>query len=803
MKQTKFFALLYLLMSCLNLAVAQSNSDQTESPYFYIPCEDCPKTSFPLLHTEANANIAGVIADVTVTQVYKNDSDQAIEAIYVFPASTRAAVYHMEFRIGERRIVAKIEEKVKARQDYEQAKQEGKRATLLEQHRPNVFQMNVANIMPGDQVEVCLKYTETLIPEEGTYEFVYPTVVGPRYAGESANDLLASNEQWTSNPYLTSGSKTPYTFDLNLDLKAGLPIQQMQSKTHQVNIKYTGAATAQLSLDPAEKEGGNRDFILQYRLKGKSIENGLLVYEGEKENYFMMMVQPPERIQKKEIAPREYIFIVDISGSMHGFPLETSKALLKDLIGQLRPSDRFNVLLFAGTAAFLSESSIAANTANIDRAIDFIRRQRGSGGTNLLNAIHRAMAVPKTEGFSRSFVIATDGYVSVEAEAFDYIRDHLNQANFFSFGIGSSVNRHLIEGLARVGGGEPFVVTNSKEAPALAAKFRRYIESPLLTDIQLTFDAQNIYDLTPSRIPDLMGERPLVVFGKYHKKGTIRLTGNTPGGTFERSMDLRKASTTNESKALSNLWARHRIQQLADYTNLRSCPDREDLVQTITQLGLTHNLLTEYTSFVAIDSEVVNQSGEINSVKQPLPLPEGVPNSAVGYTNAYSQAYSGGNYRKQKQLKDARHLSTPRPTSPGTAEEVAPPPPPPPPPPTEPEVNEIFSIVEEMPRFPGCEEKLAAERNACAGKKMLTFLYKNLKYPTSVKDLHISGMSVVRFLVDKEGNIKEIEMLRSLHPDLDQEIIRVIKLMPKWIPGKRMGKPVDVWYNLPVRLELD
>ncbi|MEM9819716.1 MAG: TonB family protein [Bacteroidota bacterium] len=800
MKQTKFFALLYLLMSCLNLAVAQSNSDQTESPYFYLPCEDCPKASFPLLHTEANVTIAGVIADVKVTQVYKNDSDQAIEAIYVFPASTRAAVYHMEFSIGERKIVAKIEEKGKARQDYEQAKQDGKRATLLEQHRPNVFQMNVANIMPGDRVEVCLKYTETLIPEEGTYEFVYPTVVGPRYAGESDQNLLASNEEWVSNPYLAEGSKTPYTFNLNLGLKAGLPIQQMQSKTHRVKINYTGAATAQLSLDPSEKEGGNRDFILQYRLKGKSIENGLLVYEGEKENYFMMMVQPPERIQKKEIAPREYLFIVDISGSMYGFPLETSKALLKDLIGQLRPSDRFNVMLFAGTAAFLSEASIAANSANIDRAIHFIRRQRGSGGTNLLNAIHRAMAVPKTDGFSRSFVIATDGYVSVEAEAFDYIRDHLNKANFFSFGIGSSVNRHLIEGLARVGGGAPFVVTNQKEAPALAAKFRRYIESPLLTDIQLDFDSQNIYDITPSRIPDLMGERPLVVFGKYRKKGTIRLTGNTPGGAFERTMDLRQASTTNESKALSNLWARHRIQQLGDYTNLRSCPNREDLVQAITQLGLTHNLLTEYTSFIAIDSEVVNQSGKLNSVKQPLPLPQGVPNSAVGRSNKHKQAYSGGHYQRKKQLNDARSWSTPRPTGPELAEEMAPPPPPPPP--AEPEVEEIFSVVEEMPRFPGCEEISGAERKACANRKMLTFLYKNLKYPTSVKDLHITGTSVVRFLIDKEGNIKEIKMARSLHPDFDQEIIRVIKLMPKWIPGKQMGKPVDVWFNLPVNLEI-
>ena len=269
-------------------------------------------------------------------------------------------------------------------------------------------------------------------------------------------------------------------------------------------------------------------------MKGKEIEKGLLVYEGEKENYFLMMVQPPERVQLKEISGREYIFIVDISGSMHGFPIETSKKLLRDLIGKLRPTDRFNVLLFAGSAKFLSEKSIPATSNNINQAISILGRQRGGGGTNMLGAIKTAMAEPKIDGFSRSFVIATDGYVSVEAEAFDYIQNHLNKANFFSFGIGKSVNRHLIEGMARVGMGEPFIVTNGAEAPIQANKLRKYIESPLLTDINMSFDCIQVYDQTPAKVPDLLGERPLVVFGKFKKgqKGEIQLTGKTANGTF-------------------------------------------------------------------------------------------------------------------------------------------------------------------------------------------------------------------------------------------------------------------------------
>ncbi|MEM8906689.1 MAG: TonB family protein [Bacteroidota bacterium] len=775
---------------------AQEKPDQTESPYFYLPGEKEAGEQFPLLHTEADVQVAGVIANVTIKQVYKNDGPQAIEAIYVFPASTRAAIYQMEFTIGERIIVAKIEEKQKARNDYEQAKQKGQRAALLEQHRPNVFQMNVANILPGDRVEVRLKYTELLVPEEGTYTFVYPTVVGPRYAGETSDELLAANN-WVSNPYLEAGTQVPYTFNLKVNLKAGLPIQQIQSPSHQININYHGKATAAIDLGASEKTGGDRDFILKYRLRGKEIEQGLLVHEGEKENYFMMMVQPPERVAPEQIPGREYIFIVDISGSMNGFPLETSKALLKDLIGQLRSSDRFNVLLFAGSAAFYSKASVEATPGNIEQAVQFIRRQRGSGGTRLLQAIQRAMAVPKLEGFSRSFVIATDGYVNVEAAAFDYIRDHLHQANFFSFGIGRSVNRHLIEGLARIGGGTPCVVTDSKTAPALAKKFKQYVETPVLTNIQLHYNDRDFYEVSPTRLPDLMGERPLVIFGKYRKngRGSLRITGQNPGGSFSKTLYLEQASQTQGSEALSNLWARHRIQQLGDYTQLKGGSTADvQRIEEITRLGLQHNLLTAYTSFVAIDSEVVNQNGQ-TTVKQPLPLPSGVPNSAVGHYNA--------RYGRSSSKMRAAPLRMERRTQLSEEQPEWAPPPPPPPPPAEPEVEEIFTVVEQMPRFPGCERLGPTAAESCAKKRLADFIDRHLRYPKHLGQVHIEGVVVVRFVVDKTGKIKDIEIVRSLHADLDQEAKRVVEQMPRWIPGTQRGKPVEVVYNLPIRFGLN
>ena len=340
------------------------SGDKTLSPYFLIPSENVEVDRFTLESTSAEVNIAGMIADVKVTQVYRNDGKKPIEAIYIFPASTRGAVYAMKMSIGERTIQAKIEKREQARQQYEQARNEGKSASLLEQQRPNVFQMNVANILPGDLIRVEMHYTELLVSTDGIYTFAYPTVVGPRYSNQLAADAPGS-EKWVQNPYLHEGEAAPYGFDIKVNLSAGLPIQKVSCGTHKTDISYEGKTVARVLLHTSEKGGGNRDFILKYRLAGEQIASGLLLYEGEDEDFFMLMMQPPKRVTMKDIPPREYIFIVDVSGSMHGFPLEISKELLKDLIGNLRSSDTFNVLLFAGGSKLMSEKSLPATHSNI------------------------------------------------------------------------------------------------------------------------------------------------------------------------------------------------------------------------------------------------------------------------------------------------------------------------------------------------------------------------------------------------------------------------------------------------------
>lgn len=602
--------------------------DRTLSPYFFVKSDDPAVDRLPLKSTSAAVDITGVIADVRVAQVYKNEGKRTLEAIYVFPGSTRAAVYGMKMTVGDRTIVAKIRERERARKEYEQAKQQGKSASLLEQQRPNVFQMNVANIRPGDEIRVELSYTELLAPESGEYQFVYPTVVGPRYSNRPAADAPPS-EKWVASPYLHEGKEPSYAFDLKVKLASGIPLKEIASSSHTVDITYSGSSRASVRLSPKDKAGGNRDFILKYRLAGGGVESGLLLSRGKTENFFLLMMEPPKRVTVDRIPPREYIFIVDVSGSMHGFPLEISKKLLRDLIGGLRPTDRFNVLLFAGGSSLMAKQSLTATGENLTRALDVIDRQQGGGGTELLPAMKRALALPKTPGFSRTVVIATDGYVSVETETFDLIRKSLGDANLFSFGIGSSVNRFLLEGMARAGMGEPFIITKPDEAAKTADRFRAYIKSPVLARVRVDFDGFQAYDVEPPTIPDVLAERPVVVFGKWRGplKGTITVRGLAGDGKYEKKINVSSAGRPEDNGALRYLWARHRIALLADYENLRHDDGR---VNEITSLGLAYNLLTRYTSFVAIDSRVRHTGGDATTVEQPLPLPEGVSDLAVG-----------------------------------------------------------------------------------------------------------------------------------------------------------------------------
>jgi len=634
-----------ILLAGYSYAQAQEE-DKTCSPFFFVKSEDGSVDQLPLKSTTADVKISGVIADVTVRQTYCNTGEVPLEAIYVFPASTKAAVYFMQMQLGKRILKAEIREAEQAREDYEKAKNEGKTTSLLEQQRPNVFQMNVANILPGDTLEIEMRYTELITPVDGIYEFVYPTVVGPRYAELSHE----GDSTWVEIPYTHEGESPAYDFNITVDIQAGMKIQSLESPSHEnLNIIYPTESSAMCTLPQSENKSGNKDFILHYGLSGDQIESGLLMYEGEEEKFFLAMIQPPKSPQTNDIPPREYVFIMDVSGSMNGFPISVSKTLLIDLISSLNPVDKFNVICFAGGAQVLANASLDATQENIDKAIDLINNKEGSGGTNLLNALNKALALQGTEDYARTFIIATDGYVTVEKEAYRLIRNNLSDANFFAFGIGSSVNRYLIECIAHAGMGEPFVVTDQEEASVAAEKFRRYIESPVLTNINVSYNGFDVYDVEPHTIPDVFAQRPILIFGKWENEpqGAIEIEGLSGNHSWSGNLFVPNYSPSDDNKALRYLWARHKIQILDDYGQLDQYGETDEAIkEEITKLGLTYNLLTRYTSFIAIDSLIRNEGDTLATVTQPLPMPSGVSDYAVGesttgYT-ANSMAFEAG-----------------------------------------------------------------------------------------------------------------------------------------------------------------
>jgi Ca-activated chloride channel family protein len=606
---------------------ARADSDGTappaRSPYFEVH-DDSGVDHFPMKETRVSVRLDGVIASVHVHQVYRNEGKTPLNAKYVFPGSTRAAVNSMVMTIGTRRLRAQIREREQAHRLFEAAKAAGQTASLLAQQRPNVFSMEVANIAVGASVDVELEYTEFLEANDGEYEFVYPGAVGPRYGGDAARSDQPT--AWISNPYLHTGEAAPSAFDISVTLESPLPLHDVQSASHRIVAQWRGPKSVSIGLDEPRITAGNRDFILHYRLQDNAIVSGLTRFSAGGENYFMLQAEPPQRVVPAVLPARDYVFILDVSGSMAGFPLDTARTLIERLLASLQPQDSFNILFFAGDSATLAPQSLRATPANLARAREMLARISGGGGTELLPALQQALAMPLAEGTSRSLVLITDGYVSAEGNAFKLVDDNLGKANLYAFGIGSSVNRFLIEGLAKVGHAESFVVTDAAAAAREAERFRAYISAPVLTSIVVAGKGVEIYDTEPRAQPDLLARRPLLVIGKYRDAGaaaSIELSGASGAGTQQWSFPLARTDT---DAALPILWARKRLERLYVFPHAS-----DDARAEILALGLKYSLLTSATSFVGVDEALPTGDGPTASdVKQPLPLPQGVSDAAVG-----------------------------------------------------------------------------------------------------------------------------------------------------------------------------
>ncbi|MDC0948711.1 VIT domain-containing protein [Gammaproteobacteria bacterium] len=622
------------LLAATSYTVASGDEDRVAAPHF-LDEGGSPSESLILSGTEVKARVDGTFARVSVEQIYHNRSSTPVNARYVFPGSTRSAVDGMSIRVGNHIARAEIKEKEAAVRIFSEARDQGKQAGLLQAHRPNVFSMDVANIRPGEKAIVNFSYSERLEAEAGFYRFIYPTVVGPRY------DALSPPEQWNVNPYLTGaeevGEATP-SFAFDIELISPIPLQDLQSPSHDITTQWLAKGHARLALKASEKRADNRDVVVRYRLQGAAMISGVLNQRTDEGNYFLLMAEPPQRTTAALRVARDYTFVIDTSGSMNGFPLDTARHLFDQLLAGMRPDDRFNLLTFAGDSRWLSSTPIEATAANQKRAEDFLAEQRGGGGTELLSALKRAMkGVAPNSDRSHNLVILTDGYVTADNEAIALIRDQLGSANVFTFGIGRSVNRHLIEQLARAGRGEAFVALSPGEARSVGKRFVEYIDSPLLTGLTLHGEDVELLDVMPGALPDVLARRAVHAIGRYRITGSqprLILKGHRADGVYRREFPL---THTMQSEAnLPLLWARDAIENLSLD---RTLSDKQRRAQTVA-LGLRHTLLTDYTAFVAVLDKAIVDPTRSRLAQQSLPLPEGVSPAAL--SDAHRHGVSPG-----------------------------------------------------------------------------------------------------------------------------------------------------------------
>jgi Ca-activated chloride channel family protein len=582
--------------------------------------------ALPLQHTKFDTVVVGTVAETSVTQIFANPFDEPIEAVYMFPLHERAAVDDYWLTIGERSIRGKMQTREQARETYEQAKQDGRTAGLLEQQRPNVFTQHVANILPGESIEVSMHVVQPLEQEHGVFSLVLPTVVGPRFIpgtpyGLGFTDEVPDADKITA-PIIPEGYTTCADLDVSVALESGLRPRALRSKFHAIDIQRE-QDVAFIELDrSAGPVVANRDFVLSWDL-GQTTPQAAIVAQAEQDGgYFTLTVQPPELVPDEQAVPRELVFVVDTSGSMSGLPIDTAKALMRRALEGLRPDDTFTVLNFSDEVSGLSNTLLSASEENVNKGRAYVKGLGGQGGTVMTAGIQAALDLPRERERMRIVLFLTDGYIGNEQAIFELIEREIGDTRLFALGVGSGPNRYLLDGMAHVGRGAVTYAGEQEEIEPVVDRFYERIETPVLTDLEIDWQGLAIAEVYPGKLPDLFTGQPLTVFGRYTgaPSGQIVVRGQARGQRVEIPVNF-DISTADDLTGVSAVWARSKIDALLGYPNRAG---RGDSTQAVIEVALQHRIMTEFTSFVAVDERrVVDPDGTVRTIVQPLPIPEG------------------------------------------------------------------------------------------------------------------------------------------------------------------------------------
>ncbi|MDQ2732639.1 MAG: VWA domain-containing protein, partial [Armatimonadota bacterium] len=597
---------------------------------------------------------------------FRNPSSGPVEAIYTFPLPHDAAVDGMSMQIGDRIIKGEIKRKEEAREIYEAAKAAGKSTALLDQERPNIFTQSVANIMPGNAIQVTISYVNLLKYDEGKYEFVFPMVVGPRYTpgggyvtpgqrgdpsppaaaptGSLDDTSVVTDADKISPPIATEGTRAGHDISLSVHILAGVPLDQITSVLHAVNIDRKSASEATVSLQD-QKTIPNKDFILRFTVGGSGVQSGMLVHSsGEGSGFFTLILQPPPSPAPSEVSPKEMIFVIDQTGSQSGWPIEKAKETMKYCMSHLNPGDTFQLLGFNTDVFPCFPKPVEASAKNIAKAQAFLAPIEGNGGTDILKSVEYSLKLPTDPARPRIICYMTDGFVGNDMQIIDYIKKNRGSARMFPFGVGNSVNRFLIDGMARQGRGVAEYVTLEESGQEAAEKFYKRIAQPLLLDVKVNWHGLPVRDIYPRVIPDVFSAGPIILKGRYSgpAEGDVTVSGLLRGRPWQQTIHVQLPEVQEEGSALQSLWARDKITDLQDEDWMGAQLGKPDakIKEAIVTVALENRLMSQWTSFVAVEQRIVNVGGQQKIVDVPVELPEGVAHKGIFGGSARGQAIS-------------------------------------------------------------------------------------------------------------------------------------------------------------------
>jgi Ca-activated chloride channel family protein len=769
----------------------------------------------PLIHTEVNAEISGILSRVTVRQDFRNLFAVPIEAVYTFPLPHDAAVDDMTIHIGARTIRSVIKRREEAAAVYQQARAQGKLAALLDQERPNIFTQQVANILPGQNVEVTISYVETLKYENHGYSFVFPTVVGPRYipgtpvgkegGGWSPDTHKVPDASKITPPVVPPGMRAGHDISISVTIESGVPFTNLRSPQHEVAVSRRDSHSALVRL--ADKAViPNKDFILSYDVAGASLGDALVTHRVAGDGYFMLILQPPQRVAPEQVVPKEVVFLLDTSGSMQGFPIEKAKETMSLVLRGLYAHDCFNLITFSGDTRILFPQPVPATAENLARAMAFLSMSHGSGGTEMMRAIRAALQPSDEQGHVRIVCFMTDGQVGNDLDIISEVQKHPN-SRIFAFGIGSSTNRFLLDRIAEEGRGAVEYVTLADDADAAARRFHERIRNPLLTDIRLEWGGAPVTEIYPRQIPDLFSTAPVVVCGRYGRGGRalLRLSAQAGAGDYVRELAIPLPDNEPQHDVLATLWARKRIDALMaqDFAGMQHGRLRDDIREAIIQLGLQHRLMTQFTSFVAVENRVVTEGGKPVTVQVPVEMPEGVSYAGVfggviggipggvfggvigGIPGGVVGGVVGGVAPQQRVTVDPTKFVAPT-VIPKNI----------PPPVDEPPVVGVSGVSGGVlggmpPPLPPPRPK-KVEPMRVGGNVQESKLIRKVEpvYPELARRARVEAMIILEISVDEQGNVNAARVVRG-HPLLDEAAVQAVKQW-KYSPTLLNGAPVPV-----------